>query len=285
VVLRQFSGGTNDGAVPLAGLLEGSDGTLYGTTSSGGLTNSSDPRGLGTVFKLNTNGSGYQVLYRFTGRRGDGAEPRASLVEGTNGMMLYGTTSKGGTNGVGTVFKLNTNGTVCKVIHSFTGGDDDGASPLAGLTKDRDGALFGTTAAGGSNTYGVIFRLSADGHGYEVIYQFANSYGEKYPQSTLVEGTNGLLYGTTRAGGSFGKGALFCLNKNGAAYQVLHHFLGNNGDGANPENALVLAANGQLYGTTYGGGANDWGTVFTLSHDGTGYRVLCDLRNHATGRN
>jgi uncharacterized repeat protein (TIGR03803 family) len=145
-VLHHFTGYMDgeDGSNP-QGVVEGSDGALYGTTQSGGPPGDIfHPTGSGTVFKLNKNGSGYTVLHRFPGMAGDGAEPWAGLVEGRDGA-LYGTTLGGGTNNLGTVFKLKKDGSGYAVLHNFLNIEVDGNRPMAGLLAGSDGALYGTT--------------------------------------------------------------------------------------------------------------------------------------------
>ena len=147
--LYSFSGG-NDGAGPLAGLVQGNDGNFYGTTASAGISNA------GTVFQISTNGV-LTNLYSFAGGN-DGANPYAGLVLGSDGSF-YGTTQVGGTNGgEGTVFKISANG-VYTTLYSFSGGSD-GSNPQAALVQGRDGSFYGTTANGGLSGAGTVFRLT-----------------------------------------------------------------------------------------------------------------------------
>jgi uncharacterized repeat protein (TIGR03803 family) len=150
--LYSFTGG-NDGGNPEAGLVQGSDGNFYGTTSSGG-TN-----GAGTVFEISTNGV-LTSLYAFTGGN-DGRNPEAGLVQGSDGNF-YGTTYNGGIYGVGTVFEISTNG-VLTPLYSFTGGND-GGNPEAGLVQGSDGNFYGTTYSrgGGEGEAGTVFRLTVE---------------------------------------------------------------------------------------------------------------------------
>jgi uncharacterized repeat protein (TIGR03803 family) len=152
--------GTNDGAKPYAGLVQGSDGNFYGTTSAGGAYTNQSGLGYGTVFEFATNGT-LTTLVSFGNT--NGANPQAGLVQASDGNF-YGTTSAGGayTNqsgfGYGTIFKLATNGTLTTLV-SFNG--TNGASPQAGLVQGVDGNFYGTTAQGGTNGYGTVFQLSA----------------------------------------------------------------------------------------------------------------------------
>jgi uncharacterized repeat protein (TIGR03803 family) len=144
--LYSFTGGI-DGATPFGGLIQGSDGNLYGTTISGG-TNSD-----GTVFQISTNGA-LTSLYSFTGSN-DGRNPHAGLMQGGDGNF-YGTTYSGGTYGFGTVFQIDTQGALT-TLHSFSGGND-GANPVAALAQ-VNGSFYGTTS-GGTNSLGTVFRLT-----------------------------------------------------------------------------------------------------------------------------
>jgi uncharacterized repeat protein (TIGR03803 family) len=267
-VLWSFSN-FDDGAGPVAGLVQGIDGALYGTTASGGSSS------VGTVFKLNTDGTGYTVLKSFAGGPGDGANPEARLVQGSDGM-LYGTTASGGSSSAGTVFKLNTDGTGYTVLKSFAGGPGDGNIPRAELVQGSDGALYGTTFAGGPRIYwGTVFKLNTDGTGYTILHNFGNlDFDDGRPLGGLIQGTDGALYGTTQQGGTSGLGTVFKINTDGTGYTTLRSFSNSGGDGVLPDAGLVQGSDGALYGTTDQGGSNHRGTVFKLNPDGTGYAVL-----------
>jgi uncharacterized repeat protein (TIGR03803 family) len=262
-VLYNFGSIADDGANPSAALVQASNGALYGTTSAGGSS------GAGTVFRLNLDGTGYTVLYNFGSIADDGANPSAALVQASDGA-LYGTTSVGGSSGAGTVFKLNADGTGYTVVHNFGSIANDGANPSAALVQANDGALYGTTSAGGSTGVGTVFKLNLDGTGYTVLYNFGlipNDGAE--PRAALVQASDGALYGTSVHGGSGSQGGtVFKLNLDGTGYTVLYNFGSFPNDGANPSAAVVQASNGALYGTTLGGG--DWvaGTLFRLSLPG-----------------
>ncbi len=247
-VLHSFAGSGGDGQHPFAGLIEGSDGALYGTTVGGG------SNGVGTAFTLNKDGSRYGVLHNFHTNGFDGANPFAGLVEGSDGA-LYGTTRDGGSNGVGTVFTLNRDGSRYGVLLSFRPDGFDGQNPSAGLVEGSDGALYGTTCNGGSNGVGTVFTLNRDGSCYGVLCSFRpdGSDGQN-PSAGLLEGSDGILYGTTYNGGSNGVGTVFKLNKDGRAYTAVLSFGGLGGDGANSSAGLVEGSDGALYGTTVGGG-------------------------------
>jgi uncharacterized repeat protein (TIGR03803 family) len=264
-VLYRFAYTVGDGHGSFAGLIQGADGALYGSTPYGG-------NGYGTMFRMGTNGSGYAVLYRFSGTGGDGYGPNG-LVQGAD-RALYSATYYGGTNGVGTVFRMGTNGSGYAPLYSFTGTGSDGADPFAGLVQGTDGGLYGTTQQGGTNNLGTVFRIGTNGTGYAILYSFTGTGGDgATPVAGLIQGVDGALYGTTQQGGTNNDGTVFRIGTNGTGYAVLYNFTDSGGDGASPD-GLIQGADGALYGTTGGGGINDNGTVFRIGTDGSGYAVL-----------
>lgn len=273
-ILHSFSNQSADGQYPAAGLIEASDHALYGTTQGGGAA------GVGTVFRLERDGSGYVELHSFSAMDGDGQAPIAELVEARDGV-LYGTTPSGGSKGGGVVFKLNKDGTGHTVLHSFGTMPDDGTEPAAALVDASDGALYGTTRGGGAEGGGTVFRLTKDGTQYAVLHSlgggFVDSADGRIPVG-LIEGSDGILYGTTYAGGISDAGTIFKVNKDGSEYLRMRSFRAIDGDGASPWAPLVEGKDGALYGTTYRGGQASIGTMFKLNKDGSGYVVL-----HAVG--
>jgi uncharacterized repeat protein (TIGR03803 family) len=277
--LHNFGEGT-DGQFP-GGLIQDASGNLYGITGWGGSSscNEGGGTGCGTVFELTSAGA-ESVLYRFTGAEGDGAIPLAGLVEDGQ-HNLYGVTEHGGNSGCnngdgegcGTVFKLDDERRE-SVLYAFTG-SSDGANPFAGLVEDASGDLYGTTAYGGDlncnppTGCGTVFVLSKAGH-ETVLHNFTGAEGDgAIPYAGLLLDARGKLYGTTYAGGDLdcnppnGCGTVFELDKSGKE-TVLHTFAGP--DGAGPYlGVLVRDAEGNLYGTTFGGGTHGYGTVFKLT--------------------
>jgi uncharacterized repeat protein (TIGR03803 family) len=161
-ILHSFTGYPTDGAGPRAGLIQGPDGTLYGTTSGGGVNTN-----FGMVFQIAPDGSGFTNLHDFFGYPTDGANPYAGLIQGPDGT-LYGTTSGGGANDFGTVFQIFPDRSDI-ILHNFSGYPTDGANPYAGLIQGPDGTLYGTTSGGGVNTnFGTIFQMAADGSGFTI---------------------------------------------------------------------------------------------------------------------
>ncbi len=258
--------GGPDGANPYASLLLDGAGNLYGTTESGGAS------GDGVVFKLRTDGTGFAVLHSFAGGTSDGMTPEASLVLDDAGN-LYGTTSFGGASNHGVVFALRTDGTGFSLLHSF--GYSDGANPYAPLDLDGAGSLCSTTPRGGALQAGVVFCLKTDGTGFAVLHAFGGRTSDgANPYSALVRDGAGVLYGTASSGGAFSHGAVFTLRIDGTGYSLLHSFAGGPTDGGYPYSPLVLDGVGNLYGTTFKGGAANVGAVFSLKTDGTGYSLL-----------
>ncbi len=275
--------GTNrDGTLPDAGLLQAGDGNFYGATTRGGA------HGVGTVFRLTAEGA-ITTLHSFEAephppaQRKDGTVARLTLVESGDGA-LYGTTTTGGANGAGTVFRLTHDG-VFTPLHDFSG--PDGAGPDAGLVQGNDGNFYGTATTGGANGTGAIFQLTYDGV-LTVLHSFGaedgdlrNSDGAR-PYGSLIQGSGGSFFGTTSEGGAGGSGTVFRLTRTGIM-TTLHSFgavdrKGSNDDGALPQAGLLAAADGAFfYGTTTAGGAAAGGTVFRITRAG----VLTTLHHFA----
>jgi len=253
--LHSFAG--SDGANPYAGLVQASDGNFYGTTENGGANNCAPYYGCGTVFKITSSGA-LTTLHSFA--RSDGAYPGAGLVQASDGNF-YGTTYVGGTNNYGTVFKITPTGTLT-TLHSFNG--TDGGFVSAGLTAASDGNFYGTTENGGANNYGTVFKITPQGT-LTTLHSFDGSDGAN-PADGLLQASDGNFYGATSYGGASndcygGCGTVFKITSSGTL-TTLHSFAGS--DGANPPARLVQASDGNLYGTTYVGGADGRGTVFRL---------------------
>jgi uncharacterized repeat protein (TIGR03803 family) len=237
---------TFDNAFPVAGLVQATDGNLYGTTSS------SSPE----VYKITTTGT-LTVL----SVEGDYSPPPtlARLVQATDGN-LYGTISGGGTSGYGTVFRITTTGT-STVLHQFDGAD--GAYPVAGLIQATDGNLYGTTSGGGASSYGMVFQITPSGT-LTILHAFNYASDGAYPAAGLIQARDGNLYGTAQSGGASGYGTVFKITP-GGTLTVLHAFSG--ADGATPVGGVIQGPDGNLYGTTSVGGATGAGVVFRLILD------------------
>lgn len=266
----------NSGYFPVAGLALDSEGDLYGTTELGGnLQDCSGDGyvGCGVVFKL--SGTKETVMYSFTGRR-DGAFPLGGVVLDAN-RAFYGTASSGGdqTCQCGVVFKLSDR--ELTILHSFEGAPD-GAEPVAGVTIDSNGNLYGTTQNGGDidcdypyEDCGVVFKLA--GKKETILHAFKGTPDGDHPQASPFIDTTGNLYGTTVWGGEgYSVGTVFEMKRDGKE-DILHRFRVNyqrQHDGIYPYSSLVRDAQGNLYGTTQEGGdcGTAAGTVFEITTDG-----------------
>jgi uncharacterized repeat protein (TIGR03803 family) len=285
-VLYSFTG-ASDGALPEGALLRDSAGNLYGTTVQGGKRGCAAQLGCGTVFKLDTTGR-LHVLHAFNQQ--DGASPIAALIHDSKGNF-YGTTRDGGAALEGTVFKLDSTGNE-RVLHSFNF-QQDGEMPYGGLVRDAAGNFYGTTPFGGppnGGFYGTVFKLDTTGN-VSVLHTFTGGSDGKHPYGGLVRDAAGNMYGTTQKGGGNG-----CLGGNGCGtvfkidaagnYTRLYSFTGprTNGDGSDSHAGLIRDASGNLYGTTYDGGAADKGTVFKLDTTGS-ETVLYSFTDQPDGAN
>jgi uncharacterized repeat protein (TIGR03803 family) len=193
----------------------------------------------------------------------DGSRPIGGVTEGGD-ENFYGTTSQGGTNSVGTVFKITPAGTE-SILWSF-GSGTDGQFPMAGLTQATDGTFYGTTSGGGANSAGTVFKITPAGSEM-VLWSFGSGTDGNEPEAALIQGSDGNLYGTTRLGGTNGDGTVFKLSLSGVE-AVLWNF-GSTGDGGAPVAALIQGTDGNFYGTTIGGGVHGGGTVFSVTPSGT----------------
>ena len=249
--------------------MQGTDGNLYGTTTSPSI-----------VFKMTPAGT-LTTLYTFTGQ-GDGNIP-LGLTLGTDGV-LYGITQWGGlkTNcglGCGTLFKITEAG-VLTTLHSFNA--SDGTYPAGTLIQGTDGNFYGTTAAGGANDScswqgalgcGTIFKISSTGT-FTTLHNFNNADGS-LPIGGLVQGTDGNFYGTTSLGGAYSGGTVFKITA-GGTLTTLYSFCAQTGctDGQEPDAGLLQAADGNFYGSTVGGGNQycyygaQGGTIFKITSKG-----------------
>jgi uncharacterized repeat protein (TIGR03803 family) len=293
-----------DGAYPLAGLVQATNGSLYGVTNNGGTTSN------GTVFKITTSGT-LTSLHSFLGS--DGSEPNAPLILATNGNLygttandgpggggtvfritlggalttladttaseaalvqatdgsFYGTQQGGGTHGAGTVFKVTPGGTLTTLYNFCSlGGCADGSGVIAAVIQATDGNFYGTTSTGGANqNSGTVFKITPAGV-LTTLYNFCSQSGctdGSMPHAALVQGTDGNFYGTTFSGGAVNAGTVFKITPAGTL-STLHSFDVTDGD--DPAAGLIQATDGNFYGATFGGG-NDEGTIFKITPSGT----------------
>jgi uncharacterized repeat protein (TIGR03803 family) len=242
-------------SMPWAGLMQASDGNFYGTTASGGTA------GHGTVFKMTPSGT-ESVLYSFPA---GSSEPYCGLIQGTDGNF-YGTTGANGTSDDGTVFQITPSGTET-VLHAFPKTGTDGQIPYAGLIQGSDGNFYGTTYFGGSHGFGTVFKVTPGGT-ETVLYSFAGGSDGEHPYAGVIQGSDGNFYGTTYQGGTSGYGTVFKLTPSGTE-TVLYSFAGGSSDGADPVAGVTQGTEGNFYGNTSLGGADNLGTVFELTPSGT----------------
>ena len=258
-VLHSFTGGPSGGREPArAGLVEGSDGNFYGTTSRGGASNK------GTVYRITPAGV-FTLLHSFAGAPTDGEYPLAGLLKASDGNF-YGTTFIGGANNEGALFKITPAG-VESVVHSFSSVGGGARSPASDLIEANDGNFYGTSVIGGSGTRGTVFKVTPAGVA-TVLHSFVGPPGDgALPAgAALLEASDGNFYGVAGGGGTNDRGVVFRLTPAGV-HDVLHSF--NVSDGEYPSTTLAEGSNGTLYGATYRGGVSGFGTVFKLSSSGT----------------
>ena len=274
---------TSDGSLPSA-LVQGLDGTLYGTTQRGGVSSESVcapggfQAGCGTVFRITLDGK-LETIHNFCSDEGclDGQFPTAALVQDENGE-LFGSTGSGGDYGFGTIFKVTPAGTLT-VLHSFCADSDcpDGDQPLSALVRAADGAFYGTTWAGGTRESGVVFRITPEG-AFTVLYTFCSQQGcadGANPFGALVQGEDGALYGATFYGGLNRDGTVFKITLAGQL-SSLYSFCSERAcsDGKRIADGLTPGPDGELYGVTEYGGlggsciVSNCGTIFKITTSG-----------------
>jgi uncharacterized repeat protein (TIGR03803 family) len=260
---------------------------FFGTSTAGG------NNGTGNVFAGNTNGSpssirSFTVVSADEATNSGGASPSGLLA--LSGNMLYGTTAAGGTAANGTVFSTSTNGSTFLDLHDFsaldsnTGTNTDGALPFGGVILSGS-MLYGTASGGGAGGAGTVFSINTNNNNFTTLYSFtsldpvtATNTDGAFPSSGLVL-SNGILYGTTIAGGSGGKGVVFSIGTNGLGFTVLHQFsttdpvTRTNADGASPSAVLALSGS-SLYGTASAGGTSANGTVFSVGTNGAAFQTI-----------
>jgi uncharacterized repeat protein (TIGR03803 family) len=251
--LHSFEG--TDGTFAWAGLTLGADGNFYSTTGEGGTGS------WGVLFKMTPEGT-VTVLHNFTQNGTDGVFPLSPPILASDGNF-YGTTSYGGINGAGTVYKLTPAG-VYTIIYNLD--SVDGYSAQSSPTLGANGNLYIATLLGGSNQCGALLEISTGGV-LSNAYSFECGATGGYPQGSLLKGADGNFYGTADNGGAYSQGVLFKLTPN-FDYSVLYSFGATTTDGAEPNGGLIQATNGNLYGVDYYGGSFNDGTIYDYSSAG-----------------
>lgn len=258
-----------DPGFPAAAFVQGTNGYLYGTTVAGGANDE------GTIFRMSSTGI-LTTLYSFCSQPGcsDGAVANAGLIQGTDGNF-YGTTGLGGTNNLGTIFKITPAGGLTTIYRFCVElGCQGGTNPEAGLLQASDGNFYGTTANGGAYGLGTVFKMTKAGVVTTVV-SFNGANGMNPLFGSLIQGTDGSLYGTTGNGGantgcgsSTGCGTAFRVTLQGSL-TTLYSFCAqlNCADGASPFGGLVQGIDGTLFGTATEGGIG-YGTAFRITGPG-----------------
>lgn len=260
-----------NGYTPQGPLVQALDGNFYGTTSEGG-TNSA--RG-GTLFRITSSGQLTNLWYFCSppplqsganpGLCPGGAYPSSGLTLAFDGS-LWGTTSRGGANDAGMIYKYNP----ARIVYSFCSQSDcaDGSQPLWNLVQTRSGDFYGTTIGNSSVLFSTIFKVTPAG-ALTTIYSSCSLACEVGTIGPLIQATNGNLYGASFFGGASGKGAIFEVTPTGTL-TILYSFctLTNCADGSYPVSGLLQATDGAFYGATTAGGTNDEGTVFRFTTSG-----------------
>jgi uncharacterized repeat protein (TIGR03803 family) len=259
-LMKQLTSATTGGS-PFGSLARGSDGNFYGMTSEGGNNL------FGTIFRI-TPANGFTVLAHLNGAT-HGNAPQENLVQATDGT-LYGTASTGGKFNYGTIFKIC--GGVTTVLKHLDR-TPDGAYPKGTLVRGTDGNYYGTNSFGGANSTGTIFRISTGGV-YSVLRHLKAATDGGFPEGSLVQGTDGNFYGTTRSGGLNGGGTIFQVNPTTSVYTVLRH-LSPATDGSNSLGGLVAGPDGYFYGMT-----NMNSRIFKIN--AAGHFVVLHALVHAT---
>jgi uncharacterized repeat protein (TIGR03803 family) len=270
-VLYSFTGG-NDGGASEAGVIRDSAGNLYGTTSAGGTSNA------GVVFKVDRSGH-ETVLYSFTGAA-DGGNPTAGVIRDSAGN-LYGTTSSGGTEGLGVVFKVDTSGNET-VLDTFVRGRHGNQPDFAGVIRDSAGSLYGTVAFGGSGGQGAVYKLDSSG-AETVLYAFPSATDGQYSYNNgVIFEWAGQLYGATFYGGKAGAGVVYQLDEHDNETVLASFDLSTANGFGQPTGGVIRDWQGNLYGTTFIGQAYagyGYGVVYKV--DTTGHLTL--LHNFTNG--
>ncbi len=251
-----------DGEEPYGGLVQGTDGNFYGTTTFGGAA------GDGMVFKITPAGT-LTTLYNFCSLAGcaDGANPYDALVQGTDGNF-YGTTKSGGPQETkGTTFEMNPRGPMIALSNpSCSQNCGYGDQPYAGFVQATNGNLYLTVTSGGGDDDGTVLQMTPTGT-VTLLHTFTGGTDGNSPYDPLIQASDGNLYGTTYSGSTNNSGTVFEITT-GGTLTTLYSFgvVSGGGNGANPESPLLQATSGTFYGTTTGGGSIGWGAIFSLTN-------------------
>ncbi|HEX7414534.1 MAG TPA: choice-of-anchor tandem repeat GloVer-containing protein [Bacteroidia bacterium] len=266
-----------NGGYPYGSLMQASDGMLYGMTYFGGISTTCTG-GCGVLFQYNPATTTYAKKIDFDTT--NGGDPYGSLMQASNGM-LYGMTYQGGVNNYGVLFQYNpTTSTYTKKLDFV--GTTNGSYPYGSLMQASDGMLYGMTGNGGANTYGVLFQYNPATSIYTKKLDFAGTTNGRYPNGTLMQASDGMLYGMTSQGGASDSGVIFQYNPTTNTYINKFDFAGTT-NGQYPTGSLIQASDGMLYGMTYKGGASNFGVLFQYNPTTNTYTKKLDFAGISNG--
>lgn len=275
-ILQTFDG--SNGAVP-AGSLILVNGTLYGFTSVGGASSA------GSVFRIQTNGSGFENLYSFPAgaNNGVGTNPKHNYFAFI-APTLYGSTENGGSNDNGSLYKINIDGTSFAPIHVFSGAVNDGSTANS-CPISFNGLLYGCTRFGGTMGEGTLYQIAPDGTNFSVLYSFDSPTGSQSHGQLLPSSDGTQFFGITRKGGANDFGVIFSYAPFTTSYNILHDFGSIPNDGETAEHGSLIRPFGStLYGMTSKGGLASKGVIFRIDESGGGYEILHNFGQLADGQ-
>jgi len=256
------------------GNLAANGGFLYGVSAFGG-------SGSGNVFRFDPATTTLTPIHSFTGGA-NGSAPNSGVIHASNGR-LYGTTSQGGNNGQGVLFRIDKPGNFFEILHHFA--TATGGFSVSGLIEGSDNKIYGISENGGANGFGGFFCINLDGSGHSLLRSFTGTFGSTLGKGGatggLIEVPGGYLYGTTETGGGSNCGVYFQMNKAGTSYNVFHEWTSTGLK--NPCNRLLYSAEGYLYGATSSGGAGGLGGIYRIGPAGSNYTVLHEFTQSSDG--
>ena len=251
-----------DGNVTYPALVQGADGLLYGVNSTGGRSDN------GTIFRLGLGGGSFAVLNTFT-QSNQGTTPEGGIVQAQDGNF-YGTTSTGGNGGYGTLYQCVPSTGKLNILTQFTNGNP-GGTPVGAVTEGADGYLYGTAEYGGDNNYGTVFRTDLSSSTTSTFAQVTGGLAGYYPQSDLIQASDGNFYGTTAQGGTSNLGTFFQVTPAGV-FTVIYSFTGG-ADGSSPLRGVIQGRDGSFYGVCNQGGTYGGGSIYRIDYLNTTFKL------------
>lgn len=265
--IHVFNGGDSDGAQPHSGVIAINN-VFYGMTAEGGTGKK------GTIYRMNTDGSDFSVLYSFT--KSQGHNPHGRLTPGSDGNKLFGITKTGGTDDLGVIFAFDIIDTSYTVLHNFTKGKHDGLTSEHGYLTRIENLLYGMTHSGGKKEKGIIYSIKEDGSDFKILHSFEEG------EQTVKDGqspfgslcySNGFLYGCTRKGGENDEGTVFRITPGGKYYEILFSFNVSLSGGYPIDNAVLnkegnlIYVFGQVGGEFDPSGKKEYGAINKIKVD------------------